>query len=122
MSPIFRVNHMELVAMSLLWSWVTINGYYLARRSTRVYFQQRLSREFLLLLYVTNPQLLCELTLRGDKLSDVRLRNANYRSYCYQGSVGIYGTYEISILGRALINYVTSAISWNGFTASSVTQ
>ena len=43
--------------MSLLGSWVTINGYYLARRSTRVYFQQRLSREFLLLLYVTNPQL-----------------------------------------------------------------
>ena len=51
--------------MSLLCSWVTINGYYLARRSTRVYFQQRRSREFLLLLYITidsiyditNPQL-----------------------------------------------------------------
>ena len=34
------------------------------------------------------------------------------------GSVGIYGTYEISILGRALIDYVTSAITWSGFTVS----
>ena len=38
------------------------------------------------------------------------------------GSAGIYGTYEISILGRALINDVTSAISWSGFAASSVTH
>ena len=39
-------------------------------------------------------------------------------------SVGIYGTYEILILGHALIiiNNVTSAISWSEFTASSVTQ
>ena len=28
------------------------------------------------------------------------------------------GTYEISILGRVLIYYVTSAITWSGFTVS----
>ena len=30
------------------------------------------------------------------------------------GSVGIYGTYDISIWGRVLINYVTSVIKLNG--------
>ena len=31
-----------------------------------------------------------------------------------KGSVGIYGTYGISIWGRALINYVTFVIKLNG--------
>ena len=34
--------------------------------------------------------------------------------YSQIGSVGIYGTYDISIWGRALINYVTSVIKLNG--------
>ena len=34
------------------------------------------------------------------------------------GLVELYGTYEISILGRILINYVTSTILCNGFIAS----
>ena len=34
------------------------------------------------------------------------------------GSVGIYGTYEISILGRAIIGYVASAITWSRFTVT----
>ena len=37
-----------------------------------------------------------------------RLHNARF------GSVGIYGTYDISIWGRVLINYVTSVIKLNG--------
>ena len=89
MSPIFRVNHMELVAMSLLCSWVTINGYYLARRSTRVYFQQRRSREFLLLLYITNLQLyICVMRInaswRPNSVTYVSVMLTTVRSYCYQ--------------------------------------
>ena len=34
----------------------------------------------------------------------------NYANGTIVGSVGIKGTYEILILGRALINYVTSVI------------
>ena len=39
-----------------------------------------------------------------------------------KGSVRIYSTYKISILGCPLINYVTSMILLNGFVASSATQ
>ena len=49
-SSIFRINHMELVAINLLCSWIRINEYYLARQSTQVYFQQQCLREFILLL------------------------------------------------------------------------
>ena len=34
------------------------------------------------------------------------------------GSVGIYGTHKTSILGPALIYYVTCTITWSGFTVS----
>ena len=36
------------------------------------------------------------------------------------GSVGIYGTYDISIRGRVLIKYVTSMIKLNGLTGYTV--
>ena len=39
-----------------------------------------------------------------------KLENGDFVLAPTNGSVGIYGTYEILILGRALIDYVTSAI------------
>ena len=36
------------------------------------------------------------------------------------GSVGVYGTYDILIRGRALIKYVTSAIKLNGLAGYTV--